>query len=174
MKTVKELEGHSKDYADARQILSDRVQALEDEVEAVKRKYFPTIRHAANKAKTLREVLANAIEESRDLFKKPKTMTVHGIKFGLQKSVEDLDYDDEEQVIKRIKKLMVDRVDVLINTKEKLCKTALKQLPVSDLKKIGITSVDGSEQILIKDTNTDIDKLVKKLLDEDKDVANDG
>lgn len=170
MKTVKELEVVSKDYADARLVLSDRVRALEDELEATRRKYLPTIRHAANKAKALHETLKNAVDESRDLFKKPKTMTVHGIKFGLQQSKDDISWEDEEQVIKKIKKMMVDRVDVLINTKESLCKTALKQLPIADLKKIGVLSVEGSEQILIKDTNSDIDKFVQKLLDESSDV----
>lgn len=168
MKTVRELDNIAKDYADSRQVLSDRVQALEDEIEAVKRKYMPTIRHAANKARTMNEKLAQAIEESRDLFKSPKTMTIHGIKFGLQKSKDDINWEDEQQVIKRIKKLMVSQIDVLVNTKESLHKTALKQLSPADLKKIGIVIVEGSEQVLIKDTNSEIDKLVKKLLDEEK------
>lgn len=174
MKTVKEFETISKDFADARLVLSDRMRAMNDEIEAVKRKYLPIIRHAVNKAKSLKENLSNAIEESRDLFKRPKTMTVHGIKFGLQKVSDDIEWDDEETVINRIKKTMVGQINVLINTKETLCKTALKQLPAPDLKKIGVSLVVGSEQVLIKDTNSDIDKLVQKLLDEDKAAAENG
>ncbi len=174
MKTVKEFETISKDFADARLVLSDRMRAMNDEIEAVKRKYLPIIRHAVNKAKSLKENLSNAIEESRDLFKRPKTMTVHGIKFGLQKVSDDIEWDDEETVINRIKKTMVGQINVLINTKETLCKTALKQLPAPDLKKIGVSLVEGKEQVLIKDTNSDIDKLVQKLLDEDKTAAENG
>lgn len=174
MKTVKEFETISKDFADARLVLSDRMRAMNDEIEAIKRKYLPIIRHAVNKAKSLKENLSNAIEESRDLFKRPKTMTVHGIKFGLQKVSDDIEWEDEETVINRIKKTMVGQINVLINTKETLCKTALKQLPAPDLKKIGVSLVEGKEQVLIKDTNSDIDKLVQKLLDEDKTAAENG
>lgn len=170
MKSVKELEKLVKDYADARQTLNNRVQALEDDVEAVKRKALPSIKHAANKAKTLQAELSAAIDTSRDLFNKPKTMSIHGIKFGLQSKAQDISWENEEQVIKRIKSKMVPQIDVLINTKESLHKSALKQLSPQDLKRLGIEIVPGVDVVIIKDTNSDIDKLVKKLLDEHQEL----
>lgn len=167
MATLREIDSLAKEYADDRQRLNDRLTGLEDELELVKRKHMPSIINAVNKAKKSRETLSIAVDNSRDLFVKPKTQTAHGIKFGLQKSPDSYTFEDEAQVIKKIKKLMMNNADSLINTRESVSKTALKQLTPSELGKIGVEVVPGCESVIVKDTNSEIDKFVNKLLEKD-------
>ena len=152
MATLREIDSLAKEYADDRQRLNDRLTGLEDELELVKRKHMPSIINAVNKAKKSRETLSIAVDNSRDLFVKPKTQTAHGIKFGLQKSPDSYTFEDEAQVI---------------NTRESVSKTALKQLTPSELGKIGVEVVPGCESVIVKDTNSEIDKFVNKLLEKD-------
>ena len=167
MATLREIDSLAKEYADDRQRLNDRLTGLEDELELVKRKHMPSIINAVNKAKKSRETLSIAVDNSRDLFVKPKTQTAHGIKFGLQTSPDSYTFEDEAQVIKKIKKLMMNNADSLINTRESVSKTALKQLTPSELGKIGVEVVPGCESVIVKDTNSEIDKFVNKLLEKD-------
>ena len=167
MASLKEIDVIAKEYADDRQVLSDRLTGLEDELELVRRKHMPSIMNAVNKAKKSRESLYAAVDASRGLFDRPKTQTTHGIKYGLQKNPDTFRFEDENQVIKRIRKLMPDKTESLINTKESLSKTALRQLTTSELGKIGVEVLPGTEQVLVKDTNSEIDKFVNRLLEKD-------
>ncbi len=134
--TLEEIDLLAKDYANASQVLSDRIMGLEDEFENVKRKHLPSIINAVNKAKSTKELLYGAIDISRHLFDKPKTFTLNGIKCDLQKGRDAFVWENEEQVIRRIKKSLLKHVDSLINTKESIAKSGLKQLTPDELKRL--------------------------------------
>lgn len=164
---LNELERMVKDYADARKTLNERVIDMTDEVELVKRKYVPGIkRTAANVAEKL-SALADVIMSNSYLFIKPRTLILHGIKVGLQKAKGELSWDDDEQVVKLIKKHFPDQVDVLIQTKEVPLKSALAALPAKDLERLGISVENTGDEVVVKSTDNDIDKFVKSLLKED-------
>ena len=167
MKQFSEIEQLTKTFSDARQILTDRVGALEDELQTIKRRRLPGIKSAVNSVMEKQAELKAAIEDSRSLFIKPKTFVLFGIKIGFQKAKGKISWSDDDQVIKLIKKLLPDQADVLIKTTEKPVKDALLNLPAGDLKKIGCTVDDTGDQVLIKSTDSEIDKFVETLMKED-------
>ena len=166
MTTLSEIESRAKFYADARENLAEIVANLNAGIEALKRKSMPEIKRAINRASTHHDQLRALIEKAPELFVKPKTKTFSGIKVGYAKGKGKIQWQDPDQVVRLIKKHFHDQADVLIAVTEKPVKDALNQLPAADLKKLGISVVEGGEAIFIKPTDSAVDKLVDALLEE--------
>jgi hypothetical protein len=162
------IDRRTKEYADARRLLADLVQNLNDKIESAKKSLLPGIKRAVDKAAEKKAALSSAVQDGSHLFAKPRTVVMYGVKVGLEKGKGVIEWDDAEQVIKLIKKYFPDQADVLIKKTEKPIKKALAQLSVQDLKKCGITVEETGDQVVIKDTDSDVDKLVKALLKEDE------
>ncbi|TAK81737.1 MAG: hypothetical protein EPO20_24025 [Betaproteobacteria bacterium] len=171
MATLNEIDSQTKAYSAARGELSDAVGLLQEAIQSMTRKHLPVIKRRVQAAKDAEAALRATIEGNPDLFVKPRTLTLHGIKVGFRKAVGKLDWEDDGQVVKLIKRYFGDQADVLIVTKEKPAKEALEQLAAADLKKLGITVEETGDVVVIKDTASDVDKLVKALLKEDEEAT---
>jgi hypothetical protein len=164
MFTLSEIEALTKDFSDARNVLVERVQNLNDEIEAAKRRLLPGIKKAVAAVSQKRSVLHSAVEDSADLFVKPRTVVFHGIKVGFQKGKGAIEWDDDAQVVKLIRKHFPDQFDTLVKTTEKPVKGALENLSVQELKWLGVSVSETGDQVVIKATDSSVDKLVKALL----------
>lgn len=167
MATLGEIEILTKDYSESYSKLSDKVRDLNDAIDAAKRKHMHYIKSFAEDALEKKSKLSNAIDESKDLFEKPKSIVIYGMKVGLQKGKGKITVPDEEKTILLIKKNLPDQADILIKSEEKLLKPALNNLTAGDLKKVGLNLVESTDEVLIKPTGSDIDKIVTALLKED-------
>ena len=167
MSTVAKIEQLTKKYSDSYTKLSDKVRELNDELDAVKRKHMRYIKDFANEALENKSHLSDAIQEGKDLFEKPKSIIFHGMKVELQKGKGKITMPDEEKTILLIRKNLPDQSDVLIKTKEVVIKPALENLQANDLKKIGVNLTESTDQVLIKPTENDVDKIVNALLKDD-------
>jgi len=167
MTTLGDIERLTKAFADGREQLAQRVKSLENEITAIKRRRLQGIKSMVNLVLEKQADLKAALEDSRGLFTKPRTMIFHGVKIGFQKAKGKISWADDDQVIKLIKKHLPDQADILIKTTEKPVKEALQQLSASDLKKIGVTVEETGDQVVIKSTDSEIDKFVDTLLKED-------
>jgi len=168
MATLGEIERLAKEYADWREQLIDCVRALNEEVGAVKREHIPAIKRKVAAVAERQAVLKAAIEESEGLFKKPRTMIIHGIKVGFQKAKGEMKWFDVNQVVRLIKKHFPDLVETLIKTTETPVKAALGQISAADLKRIGVTIEADGDVVVIKGTDSEIDKFVEALLKDDE------
>lgn len=166
MAGLSEIEKLTKDFSDARRALSERVQTLEDEITFLKRKFLPGIRRAVETASERQSSLSAAIEDSAELFVKPRTWLFHGIKIGYQKQKGKIEWEDEATVIKLIKKHFPDTWETYVKTIEKPLKAALESLSVAELKKLGVTAEETGDAVLIRSTDSEIDRLVAALLRE--------
>lgn len=171
MATLGEIEKLTKEFADARERLCSTMQDLHDKTEALRRQYLPGIRKQVGIAKEKKERLAVALEDSKSIFVKPRTVIISGIKVGFEKAKGFIEWDNNEMVVRLIKKHFPEQADVLIQTKEKPLKKPLSQLSVTDLKKIGVTVIDTGDAVVIKPTDSEVDKLVAALLEEDSETA---
>lgn len=162
-----EIEQITKEYAAERTKLADRIRFLEDEINQLKRKRLPGIKNAVQVVAEKQENLKAALEDSRPLFVKPRTVVFHGIKIGFQKGKGKLAWADDAVVVKLVKKHLPEQVDALIKTTEKPIRGALENLPAADLKKLGIVVNETGDQVVIKSTDSEIDKFVESLLKED-------
>jgi len=166
--TLSEIERLAKQLADARQNLKEGLDELDSEMAAIKKKFLPALRRAVEKAAQRHEALRGAIEEAPELFQKPKTVVFHGIRLGYMKSKGEIIWDDESQVIKLIKKHFPDDYEAYIKVTEKVFKTSVAAMSVSDLKKIGVTVIETGDEVFIKPTDSEIDKLINALLKDEE------
>ncbi len=164
MATMNEIDKLTRDYAETREDLAGRVAALEEELEAVRKKYMAGIKRCINTAAERGARIRSAVEESRELFGRPKTIVLHGIKVGFQKGKGKLEWEDDDLVVRLIERHFPDQAEVLIKTTKKPRKDGLNALTVAELKKIGVTAEETGEMIVVRPVDTDVDKIVKALL----------
>ena len=164
MKTMIEIEGLTKRFADARALLGDRVAALNDEIDGAKRSHMRGIKGAVATAAAAQDELAAALKDAKELFGKKKTQTFHGIRVGFQKGKGKIEFDDADKVVELIQKYFPDEFDVLVKTTKKPIKKAIANLPAASLKRLGIEVDDSGEAVFIKPVDSEVDKMVDALL----------
>lgn len=162
--TLKDMEQQVAPYSDVNQKLTDAVREMEDEIGVIRRKYTPIITELAVEARELRGTLIEAIESSPELFVKPRTHTVYGIKFGLKKNKGKL--IASERTVELLKKQFQDRPE-LIRVKEEPDMKAIAGLSAAELKKIGVTVTADSDEVVISSDFDKIEKLIKDLVEDD-------
>jgi hypothetical protein len=173
MTTLKEVEALTATYADSYQALASDVETLEAAIRTLKKKMLPAIKRSAERAAEAKEKLKNTIEENRALFDRPRTRVFHGIKVGLQKGKGKIEIANPDKTVELIRRHLKDQADLLIKTEEVPIKDALQNLAASDLKRIGVTVIDATDQTVIKSMDSDVEKIVDVLLksDDEADAA---
>jgi len=166
MADLTEIEKLAKEYAGARASLHLAAGQLDEQMTNLKKKALPKIAARAMFLGAIGKQLEAAIEESPELFKKPRTQVMHNIKVGFQKQSGTIEIKDAKSVIIKIRKLFPRRVKDLIQVKETPIKAALNKLPVADCRKLGITVHDATDVVVITAVKTDTDKLVEAFLKE--------
>lgn len=164
MGTLKQIDNLSEQYADASQKLFDVVSDMNAAVAAVRKKYLLALKVNADATQKARTKLHRAIENSPKLFEKPRTQTLHGVKVGLAKGKDSVEYDDEDEVIDLIKTLFPEKRDVLLSEKVSVSKTALLNLSKDDLESIDVRKTEGKDTVVIKSPADSIAKAVSDVL----------
>ena len=162
--TLDEIEARVRDYAQARDEATARGRALDRSIGLILEKTLPNIREKVRKMESRKSALEAALERAPALFTKPKSRTLHGIKFGYKKQKGKVSFEDGDKVVARIHKLLPELAETLIKTTETPQKDALGNLPASDLKKLGVTVTEDGDVVFIKADDTDGEKLIRSLL----------
>jgi len=155
-------------YADARSAVESVVSAIEDEMAAVKKRHMARLKKAVASMAMFRDELTLDIRDNVDLFTKRRTQIFYGVKVGLQKQKGEITWADEAQVLKLIHKHFPDMAESLIKFTEKPLKSGLAQLAVADLKKLGVAVENDTDVVVIKDTVSEVEKLVVALLKDEE------
>lgn len=150
--------------AHARGQLAELVQALEEGLNHLKADAMPMIREAIDRASTAWSGLEAEIVAHPELFVKPRTVSMHGIKFGYGKGKGGLEIDDADRTCALIRKHLPDQAEVLIAAKYSPVKDAIAQLLPADLKRIGVNIKGTGDQVVIRPADGEIDKIVKALI----------
>ncbi len=164
MENEVDFERLAQDLSAARMMLKERVSTLETEISALKRKQLPAIRKWAEAAAEKQQALYQAIEENPGEFVKPRTRILHGIKFGYQKQKGEISWEDESKVVMLIRKHFPEQEELLIKVTEVPVKKALGRLPAADLKRLGVTVDNDTDEVFIKATDSEIDRIVDAIL----------
>ena len=159
-----DIERYAKTYSEARAQLSAIVADLNDGLSALKRLHMAAIKRALGRAAQQHDALKALIEAAPELFVKPRTVIFHGIKIGYQKGKSGIAFDDPAQVLKLIRRHLPEQEDALIAVKETPAKDALANLSAADLRRIGCTLVQTDDSVVIKPTDSEVDKMVEALL----------
>lgn len=158
------IELRARVFAERHAKLRDIVTALESAREALMKAELPKIRRALAAAAEAESDLKAILDDSADLFVKPRSAIFHGIKVGFAKGKGKIEWDDPDQVVRLIHKHFPEQADVLIVTAEKPAKDALANLTASELKRLGVTIEDSGDVAFIRPVDGAVDKLVKALL----------
>lgn len=166
--TMDLIQTAARKHAEHRRDLRLLVSALQTEIAEAKRRAMKQITRAVERASASEAALRHMVETRKDLFDRPRTLTVDGVKFGWAKGKGKLVYDDGEAVCRLIDKHLPDAADALIDIKRTPIRAALEQLSAAELKRIGVSIKDDDDQVVIRDTANEIDKIVSALLAQDK------
>ena len=164
MAAMIDIEDLTRRYADRRGVLAACVQKLNDEVEAARRRRMTAIKSMVALVAEAESKLRTAIEENPGLFERPRTVVIAGVRVGFTKGKGSIDWEDDGQVVKLIRKHLSDQADALIKTVETPIKAALANLAAADLKRIGVTVEDTGDRVVVKPTDGEVDKIVAALL----------
>lgn len=166
--TIDDIETKAKALASARAELAERVGRIREEQEAIKRKLLTGVRNALARARDAYDALHEAISESPDLFEKPKTRTLHGVRLGWMKQRGKLEWDDDRALIDALRKLLGEEAEGFIRRTEKPIAARLQDLPARDLRRLGVRVADDTDVVVIKTADDALDKLIDALIGDDR------
>lgn len=162
--TLSQIEGKTRAYAEARDRLRELCAALEAGMKDLRIEHLPGIRKALNRAAEAEAALHALIERAPELFVRPKTVILHGIRVGYMKGKGGIEWDDADRVLALIERHLPDQLDTLCKVVRRPSRDAIAQLDVATLKKIGCRVVDTGEEVFIKAADGALDKMVDALL----------
>lgn len=167
MPTISDLEKHARIYVLSTNALSVAMKEQETELNQIKEKYADRIKSAVTDVALNHEVLCDLVATSPDLFKKPKTMIVHGLRLGFIKRKGKLILSlSQDAIVAKLKTLFGLGVDRYVKTTHKLKKGELSSLPADQLKKLGISVSATGDAVVVKFDESDSEKFVAALLAE--------
>lgn len=164
MTEINQIEAQTKRYAEIREQLGTCVATLNDGIEQLKRAQMPEIKRLVKRLAEQHDKLQQMVAGSPELFEKKRTLIIHGIKVGIVKGKGTIEIENTERTIALIEKQLPELAETLIAVKKSPVKTALAQLSVADLKKIGVKVIETGDEVVIKATDSDVDKLVARLV----------
>ncbi len=161
--TLSSIEYECRGYADARKRLADEVTELNEAIENLKRTRIKRIKSLVNSAAEKHAGLKATIEAAPQLFEKPRTVVFYGVKVGLQKGKGGLAIADEAFTLRKINDVL-EHPEAYIRVKETPNKEALAGCTAQELKRLGIEIIDAGDEVVIKPTDSAVDKIVNALL----------
>lgn len=172
MATMQEIEQLAAKMAAVRDALTGTWMAQQEERAEVDRKYLPRLRKLTADFKASLANMVAAVSASPELFAKPRSVILHGIKAGFQKGKGKIEWEDDQKLIARIEKQFDEgEAELLIKTTKKPIASALSDLDIATLKKLGITVEETGDVAFVKLADGDVAKMIKALLkggDEDE------
>ena len=159
--TLEQIAKATRQFADARRELATLVDTTNRRMRLIYEDNLAQLRKLLARAADSRAALEALIAAAPELFARPRTIVLHGVKIGLRKGRGGIEWDDEEQVVRLVKKLFPDQADVLIRTTEQPVKNALAELPAVDLKRLGVTVEETGDVPVVQPADTAVDKVVK-------------
>jgi hypothetical protein len=175
MSKTKQLPAGMAEIRDAAQALGNVAQKLsltakaqEAELVAavtpIAARYRPTLDDIAQEQADLLQLLETLVEANPQLFRKPRSIVIDGVRAGYRKEDDVLDWSDEAAVITRIRALLPEQEQTLIRSSESLVVDAVAQLEAPVLQQLGIRRIAGADKSFVKIGDSDMDRLVKALV----------
>lgn len=99
-----------------------------------------------------------------NLFAKPRSLAVDGVRCGYKKEADTVDWADDAELIARIRALKPELVPILIRTEESLVLDALGGLDAADRQLLGLRTITGADRRFITVGDNDVEKLARTIL----------
>ncbi|TAG43991.1 MAG: hypothetical protein EAZ30_17640 [Betaproteobacteria bacterium] len=167
---LSDIQKRAEALSKTRDCLTGLFRTLEQEITTVKNGSLPEIKRVARQIARQHTELQELIAANPALFAKPRTYVVDGLKFGMQKKVGKLQWEDDAKLVGRIEGLTVQELitpeqqDMLITTVKKPVAKALEKLDGKLLKRLGVTLTADSDEPLIKSVDGEVEKAVNAII----------
>jgi hypothetical protein len=132
---------------------------------------MPAIARAVERAALAEAELRALVSGAPELFERPRTVVMHGVKVGWMKGKGAIEIADAARTVALIRRHLPEQAEALIRVTETPHRPALAQLSVADLRRLGCTVIDAGDEVVIKPMDGELQKLVDRLLAE---AADDG
>lgn len=170
MTTLADIQKRAAALSAYRDKLSALFLTLQNGLDTVKNGALPEIKRVARQVAKEHNELVDEIKAHPELFEKPRSYVVDGIKFGLQSAQGSLEWEDDEKVCERIFALAAagdipaDQVDLLVTVSKKPVASAVRQLAPAIQRRIGVRLEGDGDQPLIKSVDSTIEKAVTSVI----------
>lgn len=162
-----QIDTDAKNFQSAHSELSDAARELRGKIESLQREFLPRLRLLADKAFNAKATLTTTIESAPNLFIKPRTQRIHGIKLGFRKSKGKIIIADLKKVIAKIREqLPATQAYDLIKIRETVDKNMLSDIVESDLKRIGVQVKADVDVVVIDTGDKDLERFMENLIDD--------
>lgn len=162
--TLEQIETLCGALAGRRRLLYERLSALEADIAALKKKHMRELKRHVALTADAQSALVSAVEGATELFERPKTRIFHGIKVGFRKGPGALDWEDDEDLVRKIEKYFGDEAEAYLIVKKKPSAEALEDCDAATLKRLGVEVGDDQDVVVVKPVESDVEKLIKALL----------
>ena len=168
--TIADVQRAAGELSAARDALNAETTALRNEFNALQTRAMPRLRAGARKVAQLQRELADMIKAAPELFAKPRTYIVAGLKVGMQKAPPTFEWDDDAALCVRIrlavarKQIAPELEELLIVKSEKPVASAIKNLPPEQLVAIGVEFSEGADAPVIKSVDDGVEKAVNAMI----------
>lgn len=153
------------EYEAACMTLETVIADLEERIRHTKDETMPNLKRAAAKVASFEAQLQEEITDHPDLFRKPKTLTLHGVRVGYLEAPGKLEIDDEGTAITKLRTILGhEDADQYIATKETLRKDLVRDLDPKVLARLGARVVGAGDQVIIRRSAGEIEKLLNKMV----------
>lgn len=168
--TLADVQKRAEALSKTRDALSALFKELQDGIAVVQAGHLPEIKRVARQITKQHTELQELIKANPALFVKPRTHIVDGLKFGMQKKVGTLSWEDDTKLCDRIHGLAISDVltgeqeEMLINVIEKPVAKALEKLDGKILKRLGVTLSADTDEPIIKSVDSEVEKAVNAVI----------
>lgn len=176
--SLSDLQKRAATLSQARDKLRALLSTMQASIDSVKAGSLPDIQRTARTIARQHTELAALIEGNPQLFTKPRSYVVDGLKFGLQKQKGRMSWDDDDALCARIDRLAADgaisaeQAELCVRTSRKPVTAGLERLDTRLIKRLGITVQADTDAPLIKSVDSEVEKAVNAVLRAATDDAN--
>ena len=149
-------------YGAAVDDLAAVVREIEDVQRQAARERLARLQAAAALAGERRDGLLALVREHPELYQRPRTQVVAGVKFGWRKRPGRVSLG--KAALALVKSKLPHRADALIRVTEQIDKQALRALPARELALIGASITDTADEPLAEPARSDVERLAASLL----------
>lgn len=176
--TLEALQKRAAALSELRDQLRDALATMQAGITIVQNDSLPGIRGLARRIAKQHADLQELINANPDLFVKPRSYVVDGLKFGLQKQKGRMTWDDDQKLCDRVARLVEDgtltqgQAAMCVAYTVKPVAAALEQLDGKVLKRLGVTVTADTDAPLIKSVDSEVEKAVNAVIREATKDAN--
>ena len=162
--TLAEIERLTAVYASRRAALREAASEVQAALDAARRAGRPRVVRRAAACAAARDELEAALSSAPDLFRRPRTRVLGGIRIGWRRPPARVEIPDEAHTIAALRRRFGSDAAQYLREKVTVARAAVRGLPARVLTALGVAVVEPEDAPFVSAPDDDTDRLVEALL----------